>query len=43
VLARNAGGDAAANELNEAGKGEQDMTAQQQQLLVEFSKSFLPG
>ncbi len=43
VLARTAGGDAGANELNEAGTGEQDMTAQQQQLLVEFSKSFLPG
>ena len=42
-LARNADEGAFADELNEAGKGEQEVNAGQQQLLVEFSKSFLQG
>ena len=40
-LARNADEGASADESNEAGKGEQEVNAGQQQLLVEFSKSFL--
>ena len=42
-LARNADEGVSADELNEAGKGEQEVNAGQQQLLVEFSKSFLQG
>ena len=40
-LARNADEGASADELNETGKGDQEINAGRQQLLVEFSKSFL--